>query len=291
MGSLPNFIVAGAAKCGTTTLCGALAMHPDIYVCEPKEPNFLAFESVYQKGWDWYKSLFKEGRNSAFRGEGSVAYGSPVYQPRVISRLAENLDDLKIIYIVRHPIARMESAFKSIATYGKHRERSEERWRDVPLTLEQAIEQEVEDIVGESLYFERVNAFIRSFSRRRVHVVFFEDYKRDPVQELNACFEFLGADLWEDPSVENLHLNSSADVRVRDTAFLKFMRKYVNTIVIAGGRIPVLSPMLKSVLRPKFNDQPLMSDTVREKARARVYEDSQKLLALCGKPPDYWRFE
>ena len=291
MGALPNFIVAGSAKCGTTTLCGALSMHPDVYVCEPKEPNFLAFDSVYQKGWGWYKSLFREGRHAAFRGEGSVAYGSPVYQQTVISRLTENLADMKIIYIVRHPIARMESAFKSMATYGKHREWSEERWQDVPLSVEQAIEQDVEDVVGESLYYERVSAFIRSFSRSRVHVVFFEDYKRDPVTELNNCFDFLGAEEWEDPDIGNLHLNSSTNVRVRDTAFLKFMRTHLNTVVKAGGRIPVVSPMLKSVLRPKFDGKPLMSDAVRQKARDRVYEDSQKLLALCGKPADYWRFE
>jgi len=291
MSSLPNFIVAGSAKCGTTTLCGALEMHPEIFICDPKEPNFLAFDDVYQEGWDWYESLFEEGRGSAFRGEGSVAYSSPVYQETVISRLREKFNDMKIIYIVRHPLARMESAFKSMTTYGKHREHSEERWDGVPRTVEQAIEDEVEDIVGESLYFERINEFIRSFSRDRVHVLFFEDYRKDPLRELNACFEFLGAEPWEDPAVETLHLNSSSNVRVRDTAVLKFMRDHLNSVVKAGGSIPVVSPMLKSVLRPKFDNKPLMTGSVREKAKEKIFEDSQMLLQLCGKPENYWSFE
>jgi len=291
MSVLPNFLVVGSAKSGTTTLCGALGRHPEIFVCEPKEPNFLAFDGVFDEGWDWYGSLFENGRTHALRGEGSVAYSSPVYQRTVISRIRRNFDELKIIYIVRNPIARMESAFKSMSTYGKHRENDDERWDDVPLTIEQAIDQEVEDIVGESLYFERVSDFIKAFSRDQVHVLFLEDYRKDPVRELNACFDFLGARPWKDPALEDLHLNASSNVRVRDTAVLKFMRDHMNSTVRIGGRIPGVSSVLKSVLRPKFKEGRLMTKAVREKAWGRVYEDSRNLLDLCGKPKDFWCFD
>ena len=105
---LPNFIIIGAAKSATTTLTTILPQHPDIFISKPKEPKF--FGRYYKKGWDWYASRFKKGKDFALRGEGSTMYASGLHSfsktPELMHRY---LPDLKLIYIVRHPLDRIVS--------------------------------------------------------------------------------------------------------------------------------------------------------------------------------------
>ena len=70
--TLPNFIIIGAAKSATTTLTTILPKHPDIFISNPKEPKF--FGRNYKKGWKWYASRFKPGRDYVLRGEASTMY-------------------------------------------------------------------------------------------------------------------------------------------------------------------------------------------------------------------------
>ena len=55
----PSFLVIGAAKCGTTTLCSLLSRHPDVFVHPEKELNFFCFDELYDRGFAWYASLFE----------------------------------------------------------------------------------------------------------------------------------------------------------------------------------------------------------------------------------------
>ncbi len=58
----PNFFVIGAAKAGTTSLCELLGAHPDVFMCDPKEPGFFSLPTKYKLGYDWYASLFARER-------------------------------------------------------------------------------------------------------------------------------------------------------------------------------------------------------------------------------------
>ncbi|MEX0741683.1 MAG: hypothetical protein WD079_02730, partial [Phycisphaeraceae bacterium] len=108
----PNFLVIGGHKCGSSSLCAAIGQHPDVFMCEPKEPQFFCREDIYARGWDWYCSLFEEGRGKRAVGEGSVMYSSPSRASVVVPRIVERLPDAKLILIARHPIRRIESAWR-----------------------------------------------------------------------------------------------------------------------------------------------------------------------------------
>ncbi len=70
----PNFLVIGAMKCATTSLCDIFAQHPQMFVCTPKEPEFFCDDKVFARGWPWYESLFTAGTNKLAVGEGSTSY-------------------------------------------------------------------------------------------------------------------------------------------------------------------------------------------------------------------------
>ncbi|MHC4178113.1 MAG: sulfotransferase, partial [Planctomycetota bacterium] len=67
-----DFLVAGFGKCGTTSLCSALADHPDIFIPKRKETAFFAFN--HKRGWCWYESHFEDAHALQILGEGSGFY-------------------------------------------------------------------------------------------------------------------------------------------------------------------------------------------------------------------------
>ncbi len=71
---IPNYLVIGASKCGTSSLCRLLGQHPDMFMSTPKEPNFFCYDHVYEKGWAWYESLFDRADGKLAIGEGTTQY-------------------------------------------------------------------------------------------------------------------------------------------------------------------------------------------------------------------------
>src|SRR4051812_21992324 len=87
----PNFLVIGAAKCATSVLCRMLSEHPQIYIPPMKELYFFNDDDLFlRKGWPWYESLFMEGRDRPFRGEGTPLYTIRDEYPQVADRIAES---------------------------------------------------------------------------------------------------------------------------------------------------------------------------------------------------------
>lgn len=73
---IPDFLVIGAAKSGTTYLCNLLGQHPQVFMCDPKEPRYFGLpREEYEKKWGWYRSLFADIPDTVVAaGEGSQSY-------------------------------------------------------------------------------------------------------------------------------------------------------------------------------------------------------------------------
>src|SRR5919108_5987197 len=106
---LPNLIIIGAQKCGTSALHHYLGLHPDIFMSHEKELNFFMQRKNWDKGRAWYESMFP--CNATVRGEASPGYTDYPTEPRVAERMHSLIPDAKLIYIVRHPIERMISQY------------------------------------------------------------------------------------------------------------------------------------------------------------------------------------
>ncbi len=115
-GALPNLLIIGAAKCGTTSLHNYLNAHPDISMSETKELDFFVLDGTWGNGVDWYKRNFDP--TSAVRGESSTSYTRRAHTDGVADRVKSVLPEVKLIYMVRDPIDRIRSDYHHHRTLG-----------------------------------------------------------------------------------------------------------------------------------------------------------------------------
>jgi hypothetical protein len=115
---LPNILVIGAAKSGTTSLAPYLPGHPQAYM--PRfEPHYFTAERRWKLGQAWYENLFKEAGSAVAVAEKSASYSRyPLYQG-VPDRIAALVPDIRIVYLVRHPLQRMRSEYLHRLLNGK----------------------------------------------------------------------------------------------------------------------------------------------------------------------------
>ena len=77
---IPDFVILGAMKAGTTTLLFRLQRHPDVLAGGRKEPNFFSRDENFSKGVDWYATRWPDSP-VGLRGEASVEYADPRVDP------------------------------------------------------------------------------------------------------------------------------------------------------------------------------------------------------------------
>jgi hypothetical protein len=107
-GRLPDFVVIGTMKSGTTSLFSWLGAQPDCTLPAVKEPAFFSDDAAWAKGVDWYRSLFPEG---GVTGEASVAYTSADATERAAERLFATVPGAKLVCLVRDPVERLRSHY------------------------------------------------------------------------------------------------------------------------------------------------------------------------------------
>ena len=201
--NLPNFLIVGAAKCGTSSLHNYLNQHPDVFMpsynelgMKVKEPRFLIKDLVKDRlhngVWDLesYQALFNNVVNEKAIGESTVLY--LYYYNEAIKNIKKYLgDDVKIIIMLRNPVDRAFSAYTHVSRSLKE-----------PLSFEEALE--VEEIRLENditltpmvmykdmgLYHNMVSAYIENF--KNVHVVMHEDFLQNTKAVVKLTLAFLG---------------------------------------------------------------------------------------------------
>ncbi|MBA3731354.1 MAG: sulfotransferase domain-containing protein, partial [Gammaproteobacteria bacterium] len=105
---LPNFLIIGASRCGTTWMANNIKSHPDVFMPPKKELHF--FDASFDKGWDYYASFFPDKKCARYRaiGEATPAY---LYMPQVARLIKSRLPDVKMIVSLRNPIDRAYSQY------------------------------------------------------------------------------------------------------------------------------------------------------------------------------------
>jgi hypothetical protein len=181
-GALPNLIVVGGLKCGTTSMHHYLNLHPAIAMSRPKELNFFVAELNWELGPEWYASHFD--RHASVRGETSPHYTN---LPR-FTGVAERMHDLlggqaRIIYMVRDPIDRMLSHYLHNVGGG---------YESRPLA--EALTDPGSAYVARSRYAMQLAPYLAAFDRARVLVVANEDLAGEREATMRRVFEFCGVD-------------------------------------------------------------------------------------------------
>lgn len=189
MPALPNLLVIGAAKSGTSSLHRYLGLHPEIEMSDEKELNYflpggsesglLGERSTRSRGEAWYAGNF---RDAPVRGESSVAYSFPWFgdvASEAVATLGEA--ETRIIYLVREPLSRMLSHLDQYSS------------RDSRAATE-ALSDPESPYVQASRYRSAVDPFIAAFGRERVLIVRHDELLGERERGLAEVFGFLGVD-------------------------------------------------------------------------------------------------
>jgi hypothetical protein len=176
-------------KAGTTSLWSYLASHPQVFMSDPKELRFFPDDGNWHRGLGWYEQHFAAATAPA-RGEASPRYAKVHAHPEVPARIAATLPDVKLVYLVREPIARMRSHYLEARRGGWE-------WRPVERALV-----EVPDYLETSRYGYQLDAYLGHVPRERILVLRSEDLRDDQAGSLAAVAAFLGvAGRWESPAL------------------------------------------------------------------------------------------
>src|SRR5687768_6104665 len=181
-GALPDLIVIGGLKCGTTSLHHYLNLHPGIAMSRPKELNFFVAELNWQLGLDWYRSHFPAG--VSVRGETSPHYTNRPRFEGVAARMRETLGpDVRVVYMVRHPIDRLLSHYLHNVG-GGYEERE----------LAEAVANPQSAYVQRGMYAFQLEPYLDAFQADRVLVVSREELARERDATVRRVFAHAGVD-------------------------------------------------------------------------------------------------
>jgi hypothetical protein len=182
--TLPTFVVIGAMKAGTVSLCHYLDDHPDVFLGRGSvsgEPNYFTGERDWRRGRGWYESLFDGAGQAAAIGECSPSYTMAPAFRGVPERMAQVIPQARLVYVVRDPIARMQSMYMHQVSAGRERRRAEVALLD-------------DRYLGPSLYGFQLAAFLDHFDRGQVLVIASEALRERPREALSALFVHLAVD-------------------------------------------------------------------------------------------------
>ena len=210
--TLPNFIVIGAAKAGTTALYWYLAEHPAVFMSRVKETNFFAYGVDAQGRLLWgnpdvhrfpvrtraeYEALFADAGGAAAVGEASTMY---LECPQAAGRIRALIPHARIICGLRHPVDR---AYSDYQMYLRNRGRRLDPSRD--LGPGAAWAQPDSHWMSIGRYYEPLSRYFQAFPREQIHVFLFDDLRREPLRAVQELYRFLGVDPAFEPDFDTPH--------------------------------------------------------------------------------------
>lgn len=286
---LPNFIIIGGMKCGTTSLHQYLGEHPEVQRLPGiKETNFFSGppEGIpYPLGSrriarrSEYESLFDE--RYPVRGEASPCYALFPRRKGVPERMSKLIPDAKLIYLVRDPVERAISQYHfSVSVENEKR------------TIEQALS-DLDDPVSlytcPGLYAMQLERYLRHFPQEQILVLEQERLHHDRSGSLRRVFHFLGVDdaFWSPRFEEEFNTGGER----RSYSRLMILQRRLRATPLARLPRSLRRPLRRSVER--LVTTPLERDPLSEAAAERLAEfyapDSERLSALTGMPFVEWQ--
>lgn len=296
--TLPNFLLIGAAKAGTSSIHNYLKQHPDVFLSTVKEPRFFAFdarETEQVRPWDrhWadrlvvtkeeYERLFERVASERAIGESSTIY---LASQHAASRIKHHVPDAKLIASLRNPIDRAYSHYQMCRALGLE-----------PLgTFEEAIAAEESrstpgliqpwNYLRRGLYFEQLRGYLELFDREQIHVVLFEDLSRDPKAVLQSFCRFLGVD-------DTFQFDTAKQSNVGRQYRSRRLGRVISSADRAKGFVPQrLRGRARHVLRRLDNlnrgTQPPVKEQTRRALAEHYAEDVAELESLLDRDLSHW---
>ena len=294
---LPNFLVIGAPKSGTTALYNFLRQHPQVYMSPNKEPRFFAcdarpldYRGPFENGlinktsiWkrEHYAALFGGARDELALGEATPSY---LWFPGTPERIQALLPHARLVAVLRQP------ADRAFSHYMMHRRDGRE-----PLSFEDALRAEPQRLAANwyygryrlaGYYHRHLSRYYELFPREQIRVYLYDDLVRDAAALLRDIFRFLGVD-------DGVTVDTSVRYNLSGIIENPGLRA-----VWAGTNRPreILRPLvprrLRTLVAGFFTSRKMIRVAMREDTRAELVadyrEDILKLQELIGRDLSGW---
>lgn len=277
-GTLPNLLVIGAQKAGTSSLHRYLDLHPQISMSHPKELSFfMLYPEPSEEEVEWYRLHFAV--HARVRGESSPNYTCYPQVKGIPERIHRLIPDAKLIYMVRDPIERAVSSYlHSRAMGGETR------------PIADALDDPNTWYISRSCYYAQLEQYLPYFRQEQILVVAQEELLRQRAETMRRIFRFLEVDdSFSSPGFDQMWEVSSGKGR-------KYTLAYRASRWLGGpefwGRLPTrvrwLGERLVYGSRDEATSRPDLDASVRQRLTERFREDAEKLRELTGQDFAQW---
>jgi len=286
---LPNFIIVGAPKAGTTSLYHYLSEHPEVFMSEPKEVNYFSKEEIEQQGLYYqdfkatdlksYEALFSTVSNEIAIGEGSVSY---LFYPKTPTKIKEVVPNVKIIILLRDPVARAYSHYLMDFRMGL-----------VNLSFEDVvyktgshnkIDLYYQQYVELGLYYDQVRRYIDTFGADSVKIYLQDDLKKDPHHIIVDLYNFIG-----------VKSSFTADTNQQHNTFSmpknRLIHKLYSSYIFRTLTKNILNEKLKEKVKDIFFERkkkPTLHNETKQYLQKIYTEDIKRLESLINQDLSLW---
>lgn len=295
----PNFFIVGAPKCGTTALHAYLGTHPNIFLCEPKEPNYFATDFPthrYVTDEKDYLRLFENAKDDeTILGEASAWY---LYSSDAIPNIYKFNPQAKIIAMVRNPIDMVPSLHGMLLRNFAENEKNLERAWDLQTQRRTgsgyANDRNKRFDPKTCLYAdacklgEQVERLFSIFPKEQVHIIIFDDF----VNDTKTCYEEV-LDFLQLPSNGRTEFPPE---NVRQSIKSPLLAKVAWKLRDGGTTIKRKLGIVKSfnfisLLRPFYEQtqsRPQLSDEFEKRLACEFNKDVELLSQQTGRNLSHW---
>lgn len=283
--ALPNFMIAGVPKAGTTSLSYYLQQHPDVYLSPEKEPRYFLVDPDNSHSQDpteptvairtmaQYTALFDGVTTEKAIGEATPFY---MNSPVAIRRISQTLPNVKLIFSLRDPVARAYSAYWYNVRSGK-----------IDSPVEEVLTESSNYVMG-GRYYHYLSKWYEIFDPEQIKVLLFDDLQADSLQVCREVFRFLGVD---DEFVPDLTIRNMGGVpknRALDGLYRSVKSSRVAKIL--QSRVPVrFRNMLVNLQVNNLEKPSTIPDEVSRRLLAYFHEDITQLEALIRRDLSAWK--
>lgn len=304
MAKTPDFIIAGSAKCGTTTLWRWLSSHTDVFMPSVKEPSFFAFEGCNPRPrsgrfdpdyvnritteWSEYTALFEPSRERCL-GEASPVYMSAAAAP---GRIAARLPRVRVIIILRNPVERAFSQFMHHVRDGlepehdfgraldlEHRRLSDGWWWGFGYRTS-------------GYYFAQISRFLNCFPREQLLILTSEELATAPEPTYQRICGFLEISSAHAPDLTERANKASFLPMVPRSGFLQQLIRHPGSIATVSKAMlpqPFRRRLRGCIDRMNSRPSPKLAPKTSARLAADYSSDVTRLEALLGRRFDAWR--
>jgi len=217
----PDFFIVGAPKCGTTALYEYLRPHPEIFMPEVKEIHFFGSDLEFKNktiDMKMYLSLFSSAQNEKRIGEASAWY---LYSNKAAEEINRFSPNSKIIIMLRNPVDLLYSNYYQFL-YNENEDIKSfegaliaEPWRKQGRLIPKRAHFVQGLFYFETIRFtEQIRRYIDNFGRQRLHIIIYDDLKKNIVRVYKDALAFLEVDLNFQPNFKVINPNKKSRSKI-----------------------------------------------------------------------------